>query len=318
MAPLTRRRLIGLAGSTVLAGCASPALVTRDDKRDPFEGGIGGTGIVGVLTDFGSVQVNGLRIEIGDMTRVVTALGPVGAEALAAGQVLTIMATRSRDRLVARHVRIEFPLVGVLAQSDGGLSVNSVPVRIEPGAVRAGALGARVAVSGLWTTDAVVASRIDPAPFPVDMVSGDVARGGSAALRVGSVPVEPQGGQTFPNSGAYVVATGQFDAARLRVERVATGRFVTGAQNLRQLAVEGYLRRVAAAPGFRIAGLGHSFDEALRVSDLAARRAIYVGPYDGLFLARAGYTVPESVTERRRLLGEGYDGPLGDRAVPTR
>ncbi len=314
--PMTRRRLIGLATTTLLAGCAAPALVTRDGTRDPFEGGIGGTGIVGTLTGIDSLQINGLRVELTDSTRLVTAFGPTSGSALAPGQTLTIAASRTRDRLVARHVRIEYSLVGTLVSQRGAVSVNGVPVRVEPGAARGAGNGQRVAVSGLWTPTGVVASRIDPAPFGSDLVAGDVTREGPA-LRVGGVPIFAGAGQSFPPSGSYLVATGRFGDAGFVTERAATGRFVTGAGSLRQLAVEGYLEPTDAAPGFRIAGLGHSFADDLQLAALSRRRAIFVGPYDGLFGARGGYPVPEGRSAREGLLNQGYDGRLGESAITT-
>ena len=99
-----------------------------------------------------------------------------------------------------------------------------------------------------------------------------------------------------------------FDASDIQV-----GRFNT-ATGLRQLSVEGYLESIPEAPGYRIAGLGHSFDRSLSLSPLAQRRAIYFGRYTGLFQARAGYVVPESFARRRQLLergfGAGFDGPI--------
>jgi hypothetical protein len=316
--PFTRRRLIGLASSTLLAGCAAPALVTRDTERDPFEGGIGGTGIVGVLTELGSLKVNGLQVETTGRTRIVTPLGPVSESALAPGMALTIMADKTPRTLVARHVGLDFPLVGRLERRGTALAVNGVPLRVEPGAVRRAGPGARVAVSGLWEAGAVVASRIDPAPFSEDVIAGPVTRGGASGLAVGGTPVRLSSGAAFPPSGAYATAIGRHGADGFVAERLALGRFDAGARGLRQLAVEGYLERVRAAPGFRIAGLGHSFAEGLTLAPLFGRRAVYVGPYDGRFDARAGYVVPEGVVARRRLLGTGYAGRLAAQAVPTR
>ncbi|MEM7488864.1 MAG: hypothetical protein AAF390_07030, partial [Pseudomonadota bacterium] len=98
----TRRTVLTLLASGAVAACrpSPPAVVTRDES-DPFEGGIGGTGIVGVLTDFGSLIVNGLRVEVTSGTTVATPFGRVGEGALAPGQALTIVASRSADRLVA-------------------------------------------------------------------------------------------------------------------------------------------------------------------------------------------------------------------------
>lgn len=309
--------MIGLASSLLVAGCAAPAVVTRDAKRDPFEGGIGGTGIVGTLTELGSLRINGLLAETTPRTRVVNALGPVGQGALAPGQSLTVFAERTPEALMARHVRIDYPLVGTLQEIGTQLFVNGVRVVPEPGAAGHLAVGRRVAVSGLWSGERVVASRVDPAPFDLDLVAGDVVRGPDNALRVGGVVLEQRGARSFPTSGSYAIAAGRYADGSLAAQRLASGRFAFGASSLRQLAVEGYLEPTAAAPGFRIAGLGHSFSDDLRLSQLAARRAIFAGPYDEVFAATAGYVVPEDASARRRVLLDGYDGALGDGAVST-
>ena len=54
-------------GATALGACA-PAIQTAALSDDPFEGGIGGTGIVGVMVAAGSVLINGLRVEPGERT----------------------------------------------------------------------------------------------------------------------------------------------------------------------------------------------------------------------------------------------------------
>jgi hypothetical protein len=289
--------------------------VTRDDKRDPFEGGIGGTGIVGILTEFGSLRVNGLRVELTGRTRVLTPFGRTSESALAQGQPLTIVATRTRDRLVARHVQITYPLVGTVADGAGGLSVNGVPVRREPGALGRAEPGARVAVSGVWTRGGVVASRFDPADDLPDLLAGVVERA-AAGLRIGGVPVQLEGGPIFPRAGTYLTVVGRYEGGAMDGREASGGRFVTGTAGLRQLSVEGYLEPVAAEPGFRVAGLGHSFARDLALAPLAGRRVAYFGPYDGRFGARAGYVLPESFAARRALLGEGFTPALAARAVP--
>jgi len=315
--PITRRHLIGLATTLFAAGCAAPALVSRDKTRDPFEGGIGGTGIVGTLTEFGSLRINGLRAEVAARTRVVTALGPVGQGALVSGQSLTVFADRTPDALLVRHVRIDYPLVGRLEESGGRMRVNGVPVVPEPGAIRSTTPDRRVAVSGIWSGQGVVASRIDPAPFEADLVAGDVLRGADGAFSVGGVAIRGRGARSFPANGSYAIALGAFDGGSIVAERLSTGRFAFGSASLRQLSVEGYLAPTVAAPGFRIAGLGHSFADDLRLAQLAGQRAIFNGPYEGVFAARAGYVVPKDAAARRRLLLDGFDGALGDRAIPT-
>ncbi len=315
MIPLKRRTLLGLMGSSLVTACATPAIVTRSD--DPFEGGIGGTGIVGVLTDFSSLIVNGLRVEVTGATSIRSHFGAVSDSALRRGQELTIFATRSRDRLVARQVQIGFPLIGPARLGPGGaLTVNGAPVLREPGSLGSVTFGERVTVSGVWSREGVVASRIDPADQPADLIAGVAGRGGVTGVTVGGVPVRGARGRIAPTEGAYVTLTGRHDGESFVATRVREGRFRGNVETMRQLSVEGFLEPQAAAPGFRLAGLGHSFARELRLQPLAARRAVYFGGYDGDFRARAGYVVPEDFAARQALLRDGYSA-FGGEVVET-
>ncbi|MEM8752997.1 MAG: hypothetical protein AAGF90_08480, partial [Pseudomonadota bacterium] len=62
MTALDRRAALAGIGAALLGACAPGSREgagVADARKDPAEGGIGGTGIVGVLTDFGSLVVNG-------------------------------------------------------------------------------------------------------------------------------------------------------------------------------------------------------------------------------------------------------------------
>ncbi|KIT14992.1 hypothetical protein [Jannaschia aquimarina] len=287
-----RRHVLCLAAGAGLSACMpAPALVTRED---PFEGGIGGTGIVGVLTDFGSLIVNGLRIEIDDRTPVSGPFGRMDVDALGHGQSLTVVADRRGDRLVAQSVRVEHALVGTVA--DG--RVNGVPVRAEAGISGVLVEGARVAVDGAWTRTGVVASRISAASPGPDLIAGVVDQGG-----IGGTGLRGRAGP----SGSYLAAQGRYTNGALTVERARSGRFAPGTA-LRQLSVEGYLEPVTEAPDWRLAGLGHSFARDLALAPLSPHRALYFGPYDGRFRAATAFVVPEGFERRRTLLRDGPDG----------
>ncbi len=309
MTQTNRRALLGLLGSAALGACvpAAPAIVTRDD---PFEGGIGGTGIVGVLTDFGSLRINGLRVELEDSTRFVDPFGTVAAEAAQPGTTLTVFATRNRDRLVARRVSLDHALIGTVAANS---RVNGVRVRVEPGAIGGLARGARVAVSGIWTPGGVVASRIDRVGPGPDLIAGVLSTGDTP--NIGGAPLQLT--TVLPGSGTYLAARGRWNGQTFVATQSWSGRFVTGTGPLAQLSVEGYLEPIATAPDFRIAGLGHSFARDLRLAPLAAERAIYFGRYDGTFRASAGYVVPEVFDARRQVLRDGFEDFPGA-IVPTR
>ncbi|MEO1612986.1 MAG: hypothetical protein AAFU55_11645, partial [Pseudomonadota bacterium] len=69
MTRLSRRSLLLGASALAIGGCAADDRLAAADPDEP-RGGIGGTGIVGVLTDFGSLIVNGKRIELDGRTRI--------------------------------------------------------------------------------------------------------------------------------------------------------------------------------------------------------------------------------------------------------
>ncbi|MEL7261051.1 MAG: hypothetical protein AAGK69_06720 [Pseudomonadota bacterium] len=313
MTTLDRRQALALIGAATVAGCA-PALQTGVMGEDPFEGGIGGTGIVGIMVGAGSVLINGLRVEVPDATRIVDNGGIGGTGALIAGRAMTIVARARRDRLEAQRIEVQDPLVGVLRGTRSALSINGSPVTVEPGAIGGTLIGRRVAASGVWQADGSLrASLIRPAPDQPDSVSGTIIGSPATGWRIGQTPITPpRGGNLI--AGQYGSLSGSFDGTSLMARALRLGRFRSGT-SLSQLAVEGYLEPIDTAPGFRIAGLGHSFDRQLDLAPLAQTRAVFFGRYDGLFAARRAVPLPDAVSGRRSLLrpadGEVFAAALG-------
>jgi hypothetical protein len=305
----TRRHALTLLGSTALIASCTPAIVTRND-RDPFEGGIGGTGIVGTLYGFGSLRINGLRVTLDGRTRYRSAFGNMALDALAPGQVMTVSAQRTAEGIVARDVSVEYTLVGMLAHAHGRPSVNGVPLLGSAGALGHGAPGTRVAVSGTWTTGGVRPSRIDPAGATQDVISGTVVETTSGALGIGGVPVS---GAQLPGAGSYAVALGRAETGGFVADRVHSGRF-TRMRDLQLLSVDGYLEPSPVAPGLRIAGLGHNFARDVSLAAIGQRRAIFFGRYNDLFGAERGYIVPDAFGARANALdsglGDGFSGQV--------
>ncbi|MEM6579107.1 MAG: DUF5666 domain-containing protein, partial [Pseudomonadota bacterium] len=233
MSRINRRTALSLLGSTALSACASPQIVARDET-DPFEGGIGGTGIVGLLTDFGSLIVNGLRIEVTARTQVFDTFGPVSESALATGQALTVYATRNRDALIARRVQINHAVVGTVEQTATGPKVNGVPLEVERSASVVLTPGQRVAVSGLWAPDRLIVSRIDAVCDGPDVIAGTLgSTSEDTMLDIGGASL--RGALRGNQPGQYTTVFGAGDASGLNVDRLETGRFI-GATDLRQLS----------------------------------------------------------------------------------
>lgn len=285
--------------------------------RKTPRGGIGGTGIVGTLTDFGSLLVNGLVVETGARTRVTDAFRARDLSALAIGQSLTVEAesaplfgSDTADAVYeAIRVHISHPVIGLVTDvGPAGQTARVAGVRVvrEPGALGRFVPGTRMAVSGLWRGREVVASRVEPAAAGPDVLAGELGADGRS---IGGLALVP-GNAALPGAGTFATVFGRSGPSGFAVEQVTPGRFTGVAGALVSLSVEGYLEPIAKAPGFAISGLGHSFDEAASLRALAADRAVFRGGYDGSFVVEDGLVLPEGLSERRRLLAGVTRGDL--------
>lgn len=294
---LSRRAILALGAASILA----PARAVSQEQREG-EGGIGGTGIVGVLTDFGSLIVAGTRVETGPITRFEDAFGALSENSLRVGDSLTVEASGPPDQLVARRVRVTYPLIGTITDILGqSLVINGVPVRLERSESLA-RVGSRVAVHGVWRGDEVVASRLAAPRSESDLIAGTANR---QRLRMRIGPLEMRGrGRGQLQDGGFGEAIGAFDREEgvFDATRINTQRFVGVQSSLTRLAVEGYLEPSRGNPGFRVSGLGHSFRRNVSLSAFAGDRTLFVGDYDGLFAPRQATRLPEDFASRRALL----------------
>lgn len=300
----SRRALLTRGGALGVTGMLLPGAAWPQSRERDVEGGIGGTGIVGVLTDFGSLIVGGKRVMQTASTRYSDDFGPLAAADMALGQSLTVEAATRSGQLVAERVHVTYPLVGQVSsnQLNGrALVVNGVAVRLERG-VRSVQVGDRVAVSGLWRGTEVIASAVVPAPNTLDAISGTA--GTRNGRRIGPVAMRGRGTQAL-REGGYGAAVGVYvpGQGRFVAERVETARFTGAAGPLARLEVEGFLE---AAPqdraGHRVAGLGHSFEPGPDFAQFRTRRVLLGGDYTGLFAVRRATYLAENPVERRRLL----------------
>jgi len=296
----SRRAVLALGGAAV----ALPGTVLAQANRPDAEGGIGGTGIVGLLTDFGSLIVAGNYVRTDNATKYSDGFGTLRASDLRVGDPLTVEAAGPATALVARRVHVTHPVVGTITQVSGNgrrITVNGVDVRLDA-RLRGFGPGDRVAVSGLWRGAGVQASRLSSARAANDLVAGDVTRSGGVT-RVGAVPVRGSGtGSPARGSFASVIGTFNPQTGVLQARGVTTQRFVGAAGPLVRLSVEGYLDPSARAPGYRVAGLGHSFERNLKLDSFAGSRVLFNGAYTGKFAASGAVVLPEGFGAQRRVL----------------
>ncbi|MEM7177133.1 MAG: DUF5666 domain-containing protein [Pseudomonadota bacterium] len=290
-------------------------------EKKPVEGGIGGTGIVGTLTDFGSLVINGLKVETDQATRVTDAFGEHGIETLAIGQNLTIEAETSEGQLVARRVHITHPVIGTVEQisADGrSAQIAGVPVDLESSAFGRLSVGERVAISGVWRGERIVASRVDSLKDPgSDALAGVFRTTPELGMTIGGRPVSIAK-DTEPADGSFVTAIGRADQDGFIVEDLTVGRFTGAAGALSDLSVEGYLETADTAPFYAVSGLGHSFDPKAKLRPFLADRNLFTGRYVGTFAVEAATRLPEDLEQRRTIIREILAGGGSDLSRPAR
>ena len=173
------------------------------------ERGIGGTGIVGTITGFGSVCVDGVEVGIDPAAPVLMDGTPQTAASLSIGQVAAIAAETTPEGLQARSLSVRHEVTGpVQSVGAGRLVVAGQRVRSNQPSPQ---LGSWVTISGLRDPEGIIhASRIDPAgPGLVPglvIVSGPLTREAGVA-RIDTLRL--RGGGTLPAAGTPVTVSGQ-------------------------------------------------------------------------------------------------------------
>jgi len=288
-----KRRHLLMTGAVagLLSGCGLQRNISDPIRRresDPLEGGIGGTGIVGLLDGYGSLIINNRRIQTDTSTRYSDAYGWTKESRVEIGDALTIEAETVGSELVAKRVQILHPVIGVIAlmSSDGRLAqINGIYVDIpRPSATYK--VGDRVAVSGIWYKNRVLAKKITPAWSQEDVLAGEVTRGQSITPAfVGSTQIKGARNRVALTRNSFVIARGLYDfkTGIMGVKKLRPGRFTGDAGSLSRLSVDGYLVRSIDAPGIKVSGLGHSLSRNTDLSDLWRQRVLLEGIYDGTF-----------------------------------
>ncbi|HMH16902.1 MAG TPA: DUF5666 domain-containing protein [Burkholderiales bacterium] len=260
------------------------------------EGGIGGTGIradtdlglIGVVTGFASICVNGVEVHYDTATPVTVNGQPASTAALALGQTVAVRAigaaTEARARSVAVIEAVAGPVTAV-DQSAGSAQVFGQRVRLAsstvfgPGVTREAfgriQAGETLRVSGLRTADGtIMATRIELAPAGAALAFGPLTRDASGALRIGGLQIDPRSpalAQLASAEGAVLV-TGRAQNGRLVAEQVLTAP-LAAALAPERFIVQAYVAEVRGERELRAGGLIFSVDPQLSAA-LAPNRLV--------------------------------------------
>ena len=205
-----RSSLLGILFVVALAGCGGGAGLGGDGGSGGVGSGGTGTFALGPVSGYGSILVNGVRYDLGQLSSAPR--DDDGAERAAAtlqlGTVVRVEAgpidfATSPPRALARTVRVSSEVVGLVESAVDDATGRTLRVAGQTVRVQAGStvlderLSAGAPVPGDWievygATDGaasparIVATRIEPHAADGARVRGTVTEIGSSALRIGS------------------------------------------------------------------------------------------------------------------------------------
>ena len=189
-------------------------------------GGMGGTGIVGVITGFASVCVNGVEVHFDRDTPVLTDGERTTVRELAIGQIVAVRAQGEGDEVAAQRIAVMHAAVGPVSSVDvqaGTLVALGQQVRaVYPRELAGLKPGAWVQISGLRNAAGdLSATRIAAiAPKAQVQLSGWAQSDGAGGLRLQGARVDLGNlkDSGTAQAGDEVTVRGQWDGATLRAE----------------------------------------------------------------------------------------------------
>ncbi len=260
------------------------------------EGGIGGTGIsaeadtgvIGTVTGFGSICVNGVEIHYGADTPVQIDGQPATAGQLAVGQVVEVTASGTASDLQARHIAVRHVVSGPVTRLDAeraeievmGQTVLLSPLtRVGDGESAAVAtafpLESSVQVSGMRRDDgAVEASRINRVDTPAVQVVGPVTKVDSGMVWVAGTAARTNSAAAIA-VGDEVQVAGHWDGAAIRAASITAIPRVPFDGHVTHVNIEGFARPIAAGQlqvgSFAVELLPAAVQEVQQASTLETR-----------------------------------------------
>ena len=219
---------------------------------------IGGTGqklaIVGVVTGFASVCVNGEEVHFEDNTTVTVNGEPANTSSLAVGQVVSITADKTPKGWTASSISTNDAVSGPITKFTkpsrveiAGQTVN-LPKELTTGAGNNQfAVGQNVRVQGLRLSNGeILATGATPTNSRAIVISGPVQKLANGSIAIGGVRV----GNLTPNlavAGQHISVTGRMVGATLQATNARRALQIDA--NAQQLSIQS---AVASAHGGRI------------------------------------------------------------------
>jgi len=237
-----------------LGGTGAPnGVLVADGKKNGD--GIGGTGILGTISGFGSIIVNGASWEFDRHTSVKSDGRPSSLESLKVGQVVQGVARLRGDKYFLDALEIQHAVtgpIGVIDHAGETMTVLGQKVKLNLAGDKAAVdafrtlqAGDMVSISGLRLDDgAVVASRVDEQSKNDGRVllRGVASNVAADSVRVGDLTITTAADTTISpvNAGGQVFAAGRMLNGQFVADVVVGAPAMPFGENVKDISLEGY------------------------------------------------------------------------------
>ena len=238
-APAQTACSVGTGGTGIDPGTGGTGIHTRDigtggTGRQLADPGTGGTGIIGVITGFASVCVNGIEADFDARTAIYDNGKSAGPSSLKVGQVVEVLAVGRGERVFARRIVVNDVMVGPVTRVDPAnrrLEIMHQPVRWSgdmtsqaPGSAALHEVkpGQYLRVSGFRAASGeVLASRIDQATPGTVRLTGAVTSVAGRDIAVQGVRVNRDGNDAVVTREDLVRIEGEWRGDAIAATRIA-------------------------------------------------------------------------------------------------
>ena len=253
----------GLGGTGQIAGLPTSNALEQIEKRSGVggtgrpetlaKGGVGGTGIVGVVTGFASICVNGVEVHFSRSTPIMVDGEHGSASELLVGQVVVIRATGamndSNAQLQAQQIFVQHAAVGPLTQVDAETGMFEVMGQPAQALTKKDLSNLRpgdwVRVSGHRLAEGTIrASHVQglASPLPTAQILGFVTDIKGSAVWIGGTKVQFKTLPAGLSLGSEIAVNGRWNANQLEVlsNSLQPTRSELGVVN--DVVLQGYVR----------------------------------------------------------------------------
>ncbi|MGE4063688.1 MAG: DUF5666 domain-containing protein [Rhodospirillaceae bacterium] len=244
-----RRNGDGLGGT----GAPNGTMIAGVDGKKNGDG-IGGTGILGTISGFGSIIVNGGAWEFDRNTAVESDGKPSSLEALKVGQVVMGVARMRGDKFYLDTLEIQHAVTGPVGAIDYGaetmtvlgqkVKLNLAGDKAAIDAFRTLQAGDTVSVSGLRMEDGtIVASRVDEqAKDDGRVLLRGLATVSGGTVRIGDLTITPSSDTLVsqPVTGGQVFVSGRMINGQFVADVVSGAKALPFGKDVGDVSLEAY------------------------------------------------------------------------------